>query len=34
VTYYYALQVGANETDEPSNLSLLHAPTGRAELFS
>lgn len=30
VTYYYALQVGANETDEPSNLSsLVHAPGWR-----
>jgi len=35
VTYYYALQVGANETDEPSNLSsLVHAPRWRAECLS
>jgi hypothetical protein len=31
VTYYYALQVGTNETDEPSSLSLMHAPAWRAE---
>jgi Na+-transporting NADH:ubiquinone oxidoreductase subunit NqrB len=34
VTYYYALQVGANELDEPSNLSLVHAAGGYAELFT
>jgi hypothetical protein len=34
VTYYYALQVGANETDEPSNLSFLHASARSVALFS
>lgn len=33
VTYYYALQVGANETDEPANLSMIHRGA-QIKLFS
>ncbi|HEX4230866.1 MAG TPA: hypothetical protein VHZ07_19470 [Bryobacteraceae bacterium] len=33
VTYYYFLQVGTNETDEPSSLSLMRIPHGRQNLY-
>jgi hypothetical protein len=33
VTYYYALQVGTNETDEPSSISLMRAPRGGRNLY-